>query len=178
MIIVTGTGRCGTGYLAQVLTALGLPCGHEQVITFSGGRRNLGRFVAESSWMATPFLRPGDHVILLYRSPALVIPSMLRMAFFQKPRVRRVSGLTSRDQQRNAETFYVQWNQQALGRADIVMNVERIDWGHLASLAGMKSGEAEEAARNVPTDYNTRGPTQPVVVPRPVWDMYERLEAA
>ena len=27
-LIVTGTGRCGTGFAAQWLTSIGIPCGH------------------------------------------------------------------------------------------------------------------------------------------------------
>ena len=33
--IVTGTGRSGTLYMAKVLTALGIPCGHESVFNCS-----------------------------------------------------------------------------------------------------------------------------------------------
>ncbi|HEY7158931.1 MAG TPA: hypothetical protein VH575_33610 [Gemmataceae bacterium] len=85
--IVTGTGRCGTVYLANLLTACGLPCGHESVFTPWGfeealarldGRsaiqvsaislascgdwfREAGEVIADSSYMAAPFL---DHPIL------------------------------------------------------------------------------------------------------------------
>ena len=29
--LVTGTGRCGTVYMAELLTSLGIPCGHESL---------------------------------------------------------------------------------------------------------------------------------------------------
>lgn len=32
-LIVSGTGRCGTVYLARLLTSLGIPCGHESIFT-------------------------------------------------------------------------------------------------------------------------------------------------
>ena len=34
--IVTGTGRCGTGYFAALLNSMGLICGHESVFNLSG----------------------------------------------------------------------------------------------------------------------------------------------
>lgn len=34
--VVTGTGRCGTVYLARLLTHLGVPCGHETVFDWRG----------------------------------------------------------------------------------------------------------------------------------------------
>ena len=35
-VIVVGTGRCGTGYMAKLLTGMGIPCGHESIFTFRG----------------------------------------------------------------------------------------------------------------------------------------------
>lgn len=34
--LVTGTGRCGTVYMARFLTSIGIPCGHEAVFNFNG----------------------------------------------------------------------------------------------------------------------------------------------
>jgi hypothetical protein len=85
--VVTGTGRCGTVYLANLLTKCGLPCGHESVFTPWGLEEALARLdgrsaievsaisvascgdwfregdavVADSSYMAAPFL---DHPVL------------------------------------------------------------------------------------------------------------------
>jgi len=61
-VVVTGTGRSGTGFAASWLTSAGLPCGHEAFFTFTGwdGAVNLMRrrpeLVAESSWLAAPWL--------------------------------------------------------------------------------------------------------------------------
>ena len=35
-LIVTGTGRCGTVFLARWLTSLGMPCGHESIYDYRG----------------------------------------------------------------------------------------------------------------------------------------------
>jgi hypothetical protein len=77
---IVGTGRCGTVYFAKLLTAIGLPCGHERMFGPEGlehalkfntnnsdvsqhsGLVNKGNyFVAESSYMAVPYL---EHSIL------------------------------------------------------------------------------------------------------------------
>jgi hypothetical protein len=34
--LITGTGRCGTVYLAKVLTSVGIPCGHESIFDWQG----------------------------------------------------------------------------------------------------------------------------------------------
>lgn len=34
--LITGTGRCGTVFMARLLTTLGIPCGHESVFDFEG----------------------------------------------------------------------------------------------------------------------------------------------
>jgi hypothetical protein len=112
--VVTGTGRSGTVYLANLLTSCGLPCGHESVFTPWGidearvrldGRVPIqasaislaacgdwfdGRdVVADSSYMAAPFL---DHPILsaacvlhIVRHPMDVINSfVVGLNYFQQ----------------------------------------------------------------------------------------------
>jgi len=34
--LVTGTGRCGSVYMARLLTSLGIPCSHEAIFNFKG----------------------------------------------------------------------------------------------------------------------------------------------
>jgi len=52
--IVTGTGRCGTNFLARLLTSAGVPCGRESVFNLS--LKKPGKLQADSSWMALPYL--------------------------------------------------------------------------------------------------------------------------
>lgn len=84
--LVVGTGRCGTVYMAKLLSSIGFPCGHEAIFTYEGigeaERRLRGEtpvrislishlatagegpwlpkgnsaLVADSSYMAAPFL--------------------------------------------------------------------------------------------------------------------------
>lgn len=83
--IITGTGRCGTVYMARLLTSLGILCGHETIFDFCGLRGaqrrlsgedplrlsfvsssnydhpikwhpDIENIVADASYMAAPFL--------------------------------------------------------------------------------------------------------------------------
>jgi len=82
--IVTGTGRCGTVFMARFLTSLGIPCGHESIFYSDGldmavqrltghmpirlsnvskadakndlWLENLNNIEADSSYMAAPYL--------------------------------------------------------------------------------------------------------------------------
>jgi hypothetical protein len=103
--IVTGTGRCGTVYMARVLTKMGVPCGHECIFNnerpdvimkrFLGQQRpkmsdcsenfgwvDLRQVVADSSYMAAFYLVqplvcevPVIHVV---RHPLAVISSFVK----------------------------------------------------------------------------------------------------
>lgn len=42
-MLVAGTGRCGTVYMAKLLTALGLPCGHESVFSYHSLKKCIRR---------------------------------------------------------------------------------------------------------------------------------------
>lgn len=99
--IVTGTGRCGTLFMANLLTSMGFPCSHEGVFTVGGlgaarevlgglrpwgssgiseGARCLprgGEFVADSSYMAAPFLGHFDAAVIhVVRNPLNVVASL------------------------------------------------------------------------------------------------------
>jgi len=87
-IVVTGTGRCGTGFAAHWLSSLGLRCGHEALFMFRGLEAALKRaamfrqFHADSSWMAAPYLDheflEGVPIVHQMRHPRKVIESWMR----------------------------------------------------------------------------------------------------
>lgn len=105
--LVTGTGRCGTLYMANLLTSMGFPCSHEAVFTpkgfwwanevLSGKRPRVsskisegkicvaeGEYVAESSYMAAPFLgRTDAEVVHVVRDPMKVVASLVGGEFMQ-----------------------------------------------------------------------------------------------
>jgi hypothetical protein len=113
--VVTGTGRSGTVYLANLLTKCGLPCGHECIFTPWGLEEALARLqgrsavqvsamsvescgdwfqgagdvVADSSYMAAPFLDPAvlrdARIIHVVRHPMDVINSfVIGLNYFQQ----------------------------------------------------------------------------------------------
>jgi hypothetical protein len=105
--IVTGTGRCGTLFFANLLTSMGIPCSHEAIFTPYGlsfvndilnEKRKIrnseisdfqadnllqhDHVVADSSYMAAPFLNHFDsEVIHLVRDPIKVIGSFIGTRF-------------------------------------------------------------------------------------------------
>lgn len=110
--VVTGTGRSGTGYTADLFTAAGLRCGHEQVFRatpvfgeraaprqglvaalkgpVARGRETLHRrrsgFDGDASWMAAPRLARFEGVSFLQlRHPLPVIRSFMGTRFFSEP---------------------------------------------------------------------------------------------
>ncbi len=98
--IVTGTGRCGTVYMAKLLSSIGIPCTHEGIFQQDGLVAAQKRMqeplevskiakmtrewltdeevVAESSYMAAPFLDQLDATIIhVVRHPMKVINSFV-----------------------------------------------------------------------------------------------------
>jgi tetratricopeptide (TPR) repeat protein len=87
-ILVTGTGRSGTGYMAKLLTSADLPCGHEEIIRIFANkeisRDNVK--IGESSWLAVPFLSLSyfneTTIIHAVRNPLHTIQSLKRIKLF------------------------------------------------------------------------------------------------
>lgn len=104
--LVVGTGRCGTGYAAHLLTSMGFPCGHESIFTNKGieeakkiikgeinptisqtmtersdGWVDVLNITADSSYLSAPFLDEEilkeTKVIHLIRHPLDVIGSFV-----------------------------------------------------------------------------------------------------
>jgi len=89
--IVTGTGRCGTGYMSKLMTNAGIACGHERIFT-PGGMKNiparLKRYPwlsADASWMAVPFLGKFPEAVVIHatRHPIDVLSSYRSIHFFR-----------------------------------------------------------------------------------------------
>jgi hypothetical protein len=89
-LIVTGTGRCGTGFVSRLLTSAGLPCGHERVFGPKGliGARAMlegpgGELMGDSSWLAAPYLEheclANAFIVHLVRHPLRFAESLLKL---------------------------------------------------------------------------------------------------
>ena len=98
--LITGTGRCGTGYMSKVFTVVGLNCTHEGLfqprnedITRQQVRLRINNpdweWRGESSWLATPFLHWEElrdwTIIHVIRDPKKVIDSKLRLLLYKDP---------------------------------------------------------------------------------------------
>lgn len=55
-VVVTGAGRSGTGYMAALLTSMGLACGHELVFNPWTDLPFFGNLQGDASWLAIPFV--------------------------------------------------------------------------------------------------------------------------
>lgn len=99
--VITGSGRCGTRYAAELLTRCGVSCGHEATFHpenaagWRGVPLDWGDRVADASWMAAPHVDIltylGVPVILLVRDPLEVVRSLVELAFFSSHPVQRAN---------------------------------------------------------------------------------------
>lgn len=95
-LVVTGTGRSGTGFAARWLISIGIPAGHELFFSYGGlpmARKLLMRryhdVVAECAWEAAPFLdsAPLQDALVVHqvRHPKKVIESCMRASISRMP---------------------------------------------------------------------------------------------
>lgn len=163
--VVTGTGRCGTGYMAQVLTDLGVPCGHEQVWTDQGVRPQ-PQLAGDASWMAIPDLDSyRGTVIHLVRNPLDVINSLVGIKFFSDPAThgdhhRFAAGMVdmSGDDLQDAMRWWLLVNLQAEQHADLTVPIEDPDWPLLLKTIGRQRDPdtIDKAVADVPRTVNHR----------------------
>ena len=83
MIVVTGTGRSGTGYMSKLLTSAGIKSGHETLFN-TDTFKNSKELKADCSWLAAPFLHkyPTFTIVHAVREPIKVINSFLNIQIF------------------------------------------------------------------------------------------------
>jgi len=160
-LIITGTGRCGTGFMAEVLTRAGRPCTHEERFGPLGWV-DMAAGEAEASWMALPFLeQQSTTVIGVWRDAEPVISSLLGTKMFTRPGraygdfARRHAELPA-DPLNAAAEFWCQWNQRLIEAADIVTPITAPDWDAIATVAGVPAQKLRDAAEDVGAGVNTR----------------------
>lgn len=132
-LVVTGTGRSGTGWCAAVLNSAGIFTGHERVFgpkQAAGGLIDWSEYHADCSWMAVPRLPlMGVRAALVVRHPLDVVSSMYQIGFGigsfdnEFSRVAFFAGTMTPDLDGYLR-FWVNWNQDAL---DVVERVFRFD---------------------------------------------------
>ena len=155
-LLVTGTGRCGTGYVSKLLTSTGHACTHEGIFNLSGWDVALDNLTlrrknpwwgweADASWLATPFLdRPeldALTVVHLIRHPKLVIDSHLRLMLYRHlgpyykwmaGHIPEINGYHTPEDK--SAYWYITLNEMCEKRADIRHRIEDPDIDLLGAL--------------------------------------------
>ena len=177
--VITGTGRCGTGYLAMVMSALGIDCGHETV--FGPKATGWGNRRGEASWMAVPFLEQLQpfvmadlvdmpFVVHLVRNPLDVVNSLMGIGFFDdEPIEGHHAYLEYVPDHVRAEAspleracrFVVEWLERSEALADVTLRVESLTGAALVPLvhaagAYHSAGEIDQKLAMAPKDVNHR----------------------
>lgn len=167
--VIIGTGRCGTNFVADYLTAAGHPCGHERFYrptgpVYSPGQTQTTR-EGDSSWLAVPFLpEAGVRVVHQTRAPVAVIASFLKLGFFHEEHYSRHKRFVdfarrhfdfSDDPTRSAARWYIEWNEKCAAITDRQFRLEdfrnRID--RLGDWLGL---DAPLPTLDLPVDTNTK----------------------
>lgn len=174
--VITGTGRCGTGYVSKLLSSAGSNCTHEGVFTLHGcevarERVELRRehpewsWEGDSSWIAAPCLGQdwleGVKVVHLVRHPVAVIRSQLRMgkwtgryARYVKYAHRHLAGLANlSDTRKKGVRWWIGWNRMIEPYADYTHRIDIDEDAALLDFLGI-DWEDKELFNN--TLYNTR----------------------
>jgi hypothetical protein len=190
-ILITGNGRCGTGYMSQVLSiALGKPIGHEDVFTpFGINYENMLQFYGSSSWLVAPLLPiSGYEVWHLVRNPKDVIASFRGIKFFQHQSdyqylqyVNKHIDISNIPDDAIEAAFYVKWNEmiEKSVPADHRIRIEDINPSTIIRIANghdLVPGW-ESLIKQVPTTYNT-GNREPVMfdsISQPYRDMISNI---
>lgn len=189
--MVTGSGRCGTRYLADLLTAAGVPCGHELVWNERGVPAWPKRLVADSSWMAATQLGRIDlPVVLLVRHPLAVVRSWVEIGFFtvdeSNPTHGPLRAFAPRayEYERPHDRALAMWlalNQAVLPYAELVLRLERLDAAQLGRLlrwCGGDPGHAEVFAEVPRANRHQEMRDLTGVLHVPSWDAHDRALVA
>jgi hypothetical protein len=176
--VITGTGRCGTKYLAQALGAAGVSVGHE--VGYTPGQHEWGPFRGESSWLAVPWLEElsaaGVYVLHVVRHPVDVINSLVTFGAFSGRDVSNPyrqfvlkhypilgEDLAGGDFEL-ACRFWVEWNRRIERYANARVRIEDVTGADLVPM--LRHGDAMLSAATMdqylaatPSDVNHRGDT-------------------
>jgi hypothetical protein len=129
--IIVSTGRAGSKYVANLLSELGVACGHERVYTPLGPRY---KFLVrgDSSWLAVPYLAEYQGIVLhQVRNPLSVIASLLSIGFFSRD-INRFTDFSRRyftptgDELVDCMNWYTEWNSRCEKYATIRYKIEDI----------------------------------------------------
>ena len=154
--LITGSGRCGTGWIASVLTTAGFTCGHER--WWSIGEREHG-LDGDASWLGCFDDGYPGRVFAQVRHPATCIPSIYANEHAHPWLLIRAQNVNlSGDWRTDAVRIWTTYTRHAVQRADAWWRVEDVDvdGATLASLFGLKAVEVTKAIDATPHSVNHR----------------------
>jgi hypothetical protein len=168
---VVGTGRSGTGYVAAVLRACGVECGHEAWWRPEGTGERTPDLAGDASWLALPDIETGawkGPVALVVRHPVAVVRSLLGVRFwepgdgvteaYRRFALEHCPDIDGLDPLPAAVEWWVAWNERAAAMADVKLRVEDLRKAWAVAELGDALGMPLEprTARRVPTATNAR----------------------
>jgi len=182
--LICAVPRSGTGYIAKLLTNLGIPCGHESVFGLGEAR---GRFrgsleagadlslpdtLGDSSWLAVPFLPvlPKDVIVIhQVRHPMAALKSLVgRELFTGNPRNKGYIDVIEEyalgvhnytDEVSKSVAFWLDWNKQIEDHAHFRYQLETLSAEKLTKIADLVGhhrslDDARKALDSTPTTVN------------------------
>lgn len=184
--VILGTGRSGSGYISRVLTAAGIPCGHESWWN-PHGRRQRG-LVGDSSWCALALIdwnKYTGNIFHQVRHPLDVISSYVHRQSFTSPfaqlKLPLLADDPSGDPLRYGCRIWLDLNRRSTELTKTWWRVEDVDAqlvSQIATTVGAAHGNIEAAIQSVPNSYNSHGTSRRLSwndLPR---DLVGKIEAA
>lgn len=162
---VIGTGRCGTGYIAELLARGGVNVGHERFWCAGVQPPVLGLEV-EVSWLALPDIESGawsGPTVHITRDPVAVVRSLVRtglfgpvpsplqdFAYVHCPAVRGLDVVEA------AVEWWCDWNTRCARVADVTIPIEAFPLQGALDALGLALGVAIDTglAAQIPRDTN------------------------
>jgi hypothetical protein len=134
-LVVTGSGRSGTGWCAATLNSAGVFSGHENVFTPKATKPNAyiewAGYRADCSWLAVPRLPLFNvRAALVVRNPLDVVASMWHI-HFGKPGYENQFSAVAADAGMTPNLsgwlrFWVEWNTRALPHVEAVFTLDQL----------------------------------------------------
>lgn len=187
--IITGTGHCGSSFVAKVLSKLGVPTGHESIFRPTP-TPNKGRFLGDSSMLAVPFLSqvwnriiihqirdPKNFIRSMFTKPDLFAPHHAYGNFMRKHCPQAAQGLRDHDAPTLewAAVYWLRWNQRIEPYRDHFFRLEDIDFVDILGWLGLSRSQDEiEEAIGAMTENDYHRHTN-VDTPQIQQDLLEQL---
>lgn len=152
--LITGSGRCGTGWLAKVLNHAGVNAGHEEWWTLQQRRHGLA---VDVSWLGCFDDGYPGRVIALIRSPWSCIPSIYAAESTHPWHLLRSQNVAlTGDWPTDACAIWAAYTAHAVQRAEIVWRIEHITPSDVAAGFELDVERVEAAFEEIPPTVNAR----------------------